>query len=219
MSITIFGYFAIPLGIAFMLYKSEVLLLMTIFFSGFTGTAVLLFGVDLGIQPSYYFAILWLITEVVKRPRLSVRVLMEQKILLVFLLLATTSIVMPVILRDEITVMNTDGEIVNLRFTSANITQLLYLYFCIIFYVRFYEFQTGRKAIEIDRLLSIYLGGGDSCLRDYDISNYSFCIQPTFRYSISAKHSRKHSRNKDIWPLLRSKYAIPLFDIDISAGC
>lgn len=144
MEISIMGYIFIPLGIfMFMFLKNDVLLSCSILACGLTGSSLINFG-DTPLQPSYYFALLWMIKVLIERivkGRLYLTIYKDRKIvtLTLFVTIALLSLEMP-ILKSGITTMNIEGQIVPLKFTSANITQFIYLLFCFLYFYFLYDY-------------------------------------------------------------------------------
>ncbi len=160
MTVTILGYLLIPIGIFFLLSRSEYLLPSTVIFIGFSGSAVLLIG-DLGIQPSYWFVMLWIISKVIKGIRIEkIKKNAKRNIcLFAFVLYATASTILPLILENNIIIMNVDGNITSLEFTASCITQLAYLWFCYISFLLFSVHLNDDQKI-IDDFIHYYLIGG-----------------------------------------------------------
>lgn len=134
MQIEILGYFIIPIGLMFFLFNKKMLFYATIFFMGFTGTSIIKINGDLSIQPSYFLGTLFIIKQ-------SMEVLKNKKIvkidskMIAFIIICILSLIMPFILPNaNIIVINQDGKNASVSFTSLNITQMLYLFFCFIFY-------------------------------------------------------------------------------------
>lgn len=159
MEITIIGYLIIPIGIFLLFIKPTWLLYLAIIFFGFSGTAILIFGGDLGIQPSYYFAILWIIQELLRHFKFSKRNIRENAFLVVFVMVATISIIMPLFHNGKIIVMNVDGVVEKLKFSASNITQLIYLWFSIVFYFTLYAYCKRKELSERDKMVNFYLIG------------------------------------------------------------
>lgn len=159
MTITILGYFLIPIGVFFLFAKSKYLFSSTVMFIGFSGSAVLLVG-DVGIQPSYWFVMLWIIRRVIKGIQIEKikKIVMKNIYLSAFVLYATLSIILPLILENNIIIMNVDGNVTSLGFTASCITQLAYLWFC---YVSFslFSVQLNNDQQKIDKYINLYLIG------------------------------------------------------------
>jgi hypothetical protein len=135
MTITILGYILIPLGFfIFFLYPSYLLELL-IFFSPFQAAAIINFkSLNFGLQPGYFFAILWIIAEIIKSIKgIRFTIVKEQKTIIILLMcfftISVISISMPLILANRnIMVHNPKGDDVILSFSKTNITQLMYLF-------------------------------------------------------------------------------------------
>lgn len=148
-----------PIGIFFLLVRPKLLLPATVIFSGFSGSAVFIVG-DLGIQPSYWFAILWLTSVVIKGIKIEkIEKCAKRNIyLLVFIIYATFSILLPLVLENNILVMNIEGKITWLTFTKSCITQLLYLWFSYISFLFFSAYFSSMQN-KIDDFINFYLVG------------------------------------------------------------
>lgn len=59
------GYLLIPLGVFFLFKDIKYLVFLTIFFAGFTDTSIYNFGKLFGLQPAYYFALLFLVKYII----------------------------------------------------------------------------------------------------------------------------------------------------------
>lgn len=135
MAITLIGYLLIPIGVFLFFFRpTKWLFYGSVIFSGFSGTAIMIIGGDLGLQPSYFFALLWMIKVVCKKNSLIKDYKHQSKPLIIFMFIATTSILMAKIKSGNITIMNVDGKIDSLGFTTWNITQLAYLWFSFLYY-------------------------------------------------------------------------------------
>lgn len=159
MTVTVLGAFLIPIGVFFFLVRPRYLLSCTILFSGFSGSAVFLVG-DLGIQPSYWFALLWIINKIINGVRISEvkKCFRENIFLCAFVLYSTLSIMFPLILESDIIIMNVDGKITSLTFTMSCITQLIYLWFCYILFLSF-SVHFNKNKNRIDDFIDCYLRG------------------------------------------------------------
>ena len=134
MQIEILGYFVIPLGIILAFFNNKYLMYATLLLIGFTGSSIVNIG-DLSIQPGYYLETIFIIKQVIDIIK-NKRKLEINKLMLIFIILCVCSIIMPKIVEwMNIQVINQDGELTNATFTSHNITQLMYLIYCFIFYI------------------------------------------------------------------------------------
>lgn len=134
MQIEILGYFVIPLGIILAFFNNKYLMYATLLLIGFTGSSIVNIG-DLSIQPGYYLGTIFIIKQVIDIIK-NKRKLEINKLMLIFIILCVCSIIMPKIVEwMNIQVINQDGELTNATFTSHNITQLMYLIYCFIFYI------------------------------------------------------------------------------------
>lgn len=141
--ISILGYILIPVGLFLFLKKKDALLFAAIITCGLTGSSVLSLG-DTALQPSYYFALLWMVRRFIShtKNRIVLKIDAVSKLLLIFGILCTVSLIMPTIMSGKVTVLNVDDKIVPLSFSSSNITQLIYIIFCIVF---FFELRNWLK--------------------------------------------------------------------------
>lgn len=160
MNITILGYLLLPVGLVLLLGKQSNLLKAAILTCGMTGASLINFG-DTALQPSYYFALLWMISYIFNgghlRIRSRIRLEKCQWYLLGFVAVAVVSIIVPVLFKNRVEVMNVDGKIVPLGFTSANITQLIYLLFIVAFFFLLCSYLNEDKRCE--ELYNWYIGG------------------------------------------------------------
>ena len=133
MQIEILGYFIIPLGIILAFLDNKYLMYTILLFMGFTGSSIVNIG-NLSIQPVYYLGIIFIVKQAVNIIK-NKRKLEVNKLILIFIILCVCSILMPKIVECmNIQIINQDGELTNAVFTSHNITQLMYLIYCFIFY-------------------------------------------------------------------------------------
>lgn len=152
MSISIFGLFVLPLGFILFLCPGEQLLWLTIVLSGFTGSSLVTIS-GLAIQPSYYLAVLWIVQQLIRnKGKIKIYHANVIRPLMLFGAIAAVSIAMPILLMDKVKIMNVDGTIEKLRFSSSNITQLIYLLFVFTFFV----FLSGYMAKSNDRKDVVY---------------------------------------------------------------
>lgn len=159
MTATILGYVLIPVSLFFFLVKPVYLLTSAVIFIGFSGSAVLLIG-DLGIQPSYWFVMLWIISRLINGIRVEKikRCVKRNIYLFFFVIYASFSIILPLILDNNIVIMNVDGNISQLVFTTSNITQLTYLWFSYASFILFSVYSDGDQK-KIDTVINYYLYG------------------------------------------------------------
>ncbi|EGD50587.1 hypothetical protein TheetDRAFT_2603 [Thermoanaerobacter ethanolicus JW 200] len=134
MIITPLGYILIPMGFFVFFSYPSYLLGLLVFFSPFQAASVINFkNLNFGVQPGYFFAILWIIHEIINILRgKKFTIVKEQKMIIMllinFFVVSASSILMPLFLSDKnITVHNPKGYDVLLSFSRTNITQLLYL--------------------------------------------------------------------------------------------
>ena len=134
MQIEILGYLVIPLGLILMFLNRKWLLYATVFFMGFTGASILTVNGELSIQPAYYFAILFILKQAIYIIKQK-KIIKPNMLLLIFIVICIISLIMPLLVHNkEIYVINQDNKKTNIEFTVQNITQLLYIIFCFIFY-------------------------------------------------------------------------------------
>lgn len=154
MQIQILGYFVIPLGIFLLFIEEKWLLYATILFMGFTGASIINIGSELSIQPSYFLGILFILKHMLYILQ-SKKIVKPNRLLTIFLLICLCSIIMPVIVQnDEIIVIDQDNNYSQVKFSSKNITQLMYLFYCFIFYWTTKDYfnknpETKNKTIKI----------------------------------------------------------------------
>lgn len=141
MSVTLVGWVLLPVGVLLALLPSRRPLLYTmVFFVPFTATAVVnVEAAGFGFQPAYYLGALWIGRVAVDRlareggvevPAVQGRVLLG---LGGFVLLAALSVTLVPWYGPGIEVLRPSGEYAPLRFTSQNVTQLLYLVYSALF--------------------------------------------------------------------------------------
>lgn len=161
-SISILGYILIPVGIILSFKKDIYLLYATILTCGLTGSSVINLG-ETAIQPSYYFAILWLIKRMISVLvyKKTIKIDKISKIIITFCIVCSISIIMPFILNGKLTVLTIDDKFETLHFTFSNITQLIYILFCIVYFVNLHNWLKGsdKKKETVKRYfkLSIYI--------------------------------------------------------------
>ncbi|WP_028992025.1 O-antigen ligase family protein [Thermoanaerobacter thermocopriae] len=134
MIITPLGYILIPMGFFVFFSYPSYLLGLLVFFSPFQAASVINFkNLNFGLQPGYFFAILWIIFEIINILRgKKFTIVKEQKTIIIllinFFVVSAVSIVMPLFLSDKnIIVHSPKGYDILLSFSKTNITQLLYL--------------------------------------------------------------------------------------------
>lgn len=148
MQIQILGYLIIPLGIVLMFFNEKYLFYLTTFMMGFTGASIINIGDSLSIQPSYYLAILFMIREFIVALK-SKKFIRPNMLLTVFIVICIISLIMPLLLSGKgITILNQDNKLIELKFTSHNITQLMYIIFCFTFYLFSKNFVKQKCNIE-----------------------------------------------------------------------
>lgn len=133
MKLTILGAVLIPLGLYLFFREERKLLLAAVLTCGLTGSSVLMLG-DTALQPSYWFALLWMAKRLLVRKRIRCSMGEAYFFFFGFVIVSVLSLVMPLLLPADVQIMNVDGNIAWLRFTSANITQLMYLLICAAFF-------------------------------------------------------------------------------------
>lgn len=152
MSISILGLMVLPLGLVLFLCHGEQLLWLTIALSGFTGSSLFTIS-GLAVQPSYYLAALWMVQQLIRnKGKIKICCVNVLRPLMVFGVIAVVSLIMPILLTNEVKIMNVDANIENLHFSSSNITQLMYLMFVFAFFV----FLSGYMSKDSDRKDNVY---------------------------------------------------------------
>ena len=131
MSITFLGYIIIPLGIILLLFRPRYLLYISVLLCGFSGASVINFDtIGFSVQPSYYTAILWIVSEIFHKHKLKYKM---PKSMIAFIMVILISLLMPVIFEGKTYRMDIDSQVTLLKFSTANITQTTYFIFCIVF--------------------------------------------------------------------------------------
>ena len=155
MIVTFLGMLFIPVGIALLFFDKKYLLILALLFAGFSGSAICIIG-DLGIQPSYYFVMLCFAKQILlaKKIKIQKSLIKDNRYLVLFVMLGVLSLIMPLTFAKGISVMNVDGVITSVSFSSSNITQLMYLIFCVLFYfyfVKIIEKNSYERNMEITK--------------------------------------------------------------------
>lgn len=196
MEITSLGYFIIPLGLILALFKNKHLLFLALFFAPFGAASILnIEEITFGLQPSYYFALLFIIKE-------FVIFLAKMKIakpnfwLLFFVLFSIASMVLPIVFSGKIEVWYVEEGFYLLKPAVHNFTQLIYLLFCFLFYLfvkNFFhrvadkeKFIKGMIAVQIFSLVFVSLWGLYQFTADY--LSFSFPDIFSQRIGISISH-------------------------------
>lgn len=134
MQIEILGYFIIPLGIVLFFLNEKWLLYATILFMGFTGASIINIGSELSIQPSYFLGMMFILKHLLNVLK-NKKIVKPSNILVIFLIICLCSIVMPILVKnDGVIVIDQDNKYSQVEFSSKNITQLIYLFYCFVFY-------------------------------------------------------------------------------------
>lgn len=187
MYISLVGYVIFPLGILLFFLPGEALLCATIAMSGFTGTSLCVIG-GVSLQPSYYLATLWFVQLIIRRK--FDLVLPSRDIFIpmgLFLSIATISLLMPIFLEDKVTVMNVEGQIEKLHFSSSNVTQLLYLIFVVTFFFVLSAYMNTNQGMRALVFKAYICGVVLVCaVTFYQIIAYKFDIpfDPIFRTAL-----------------------------------
>lgn len=156
MSITFLGYIIIPLGIILLLFRPRYLLYISVLLCGFSGASVINFDtIGFSVQPSYYTAILWIVSEIFHKHKLKYKM---PKSMIAFIMLILISLLMPVIFEGKIYRMDIDSQVTLLKFSTANITQTTYFIFCIVFFVFISDYMKKRPN-EVEKIINIYFWG------------------------------------------------------------
>jgi len=136
----------IPIGLLLLIFKRDTLIYVAIFFSSFTASSVLnIKFIKYGLQPSYYFSLLWMLSifvELIANKNFrtnSFEILRKYKIvyipILCLIVSAAISLAMPIIiplLQENIQIHPISspwGIYSNLTFSRKNITQFMYVGF------------------------------------------------------------------------------------------
>lgn len=144
MKIEILGYLIIPLGLILACLKNKYLLYTILIFIGFTGASIIRIG-DLSIQPAYYLSGIFIIKQIIDILK-NKRKIKINKFLIIFIIICICSIVMPKIIEGiNIEIINQNGENAYAKFTSHNITQLMYLIYCFIFLVAITDYLNQNR--------------------------------------------------------------------------
>lgn len=159
MELTLLGYFIIPFGLFLALFKNKYLLLVALFFAPFGAASVLnIKEITFGLQPSYYFAILFIIKE-------FAIFLVKMKItrpnfwLLIFVLFSIASMILPVVFFGKIEVWHAEKGFYLLKPAIHNFTQLGYLLFCFLFYlfVKNFFHRAADKEKFLKRIITVQI--------------------------------------------------------------
>lgn len=130
----IIGYFLIPLGLIALFTNIRYLVYLVIFFAGFTATSVYNFGNIYGLQPSYYFALLFILKYGFMIMRKG-RMYKPNNLLSLFMIISVLSfLLLAVVKTRDVMIINQQGIYTNVVFNIKNITQLLTLIFCFVVY-------------------------------------------------------------------------------------
>lgn len=158
MQIEIFGYFIIPLGIVLLFFDKKWLLYMTAIFAGFTATSILRIGGDLSVQPSYYLGMLFIIKQLIDIIKTR-KIELPDKRLLIFVGICLASLIMPNLVQNAgVEVISQEGKFELVRFTSKNITQMMYLLYCFTLYIFTKDYLKDKKE-EKELLLKFIIYG------------------------------------------------------------
>lgn len=157
MKIEILGYFIIPLGLILACLKNKYLLYTILIFIGFTGASIIRIG-DLSIQPAYYLGGIFIIKQMIDilKNKRKVRI---NKFIIIFMIICICSIIMPKLIEGmNIEIIDQNGQIADAKFTSHNITQLMYIIYCFIFFVVIKDYISQNKG-EIKNIIKFMLIG------------------------------------------------------------
>ena len=144
MKIEMLGYLIIPLGLILACLENKYLLYTILIFIGFTGASIIKIG-DLSIQPAYYLGGIFIIKQIIEILK-NKRKIKINKFLIIFIIICICSVIMPKIIEGlNIEIINQNGKITNAKFTSHNITQLMYLIYCFIFFVVITDYLNQNK--------------------------------------------------------------------------
>jgi len=162
MTITALGYISVVLAVYCIFRRNaDYFILLCIFFSGWTGSAVMNFGSNgWSLMPSYFWAMLWiasmLIEHIKTKQMISLKSLHKEDITLyIFCGYACFSLILPLFYKDIPVISVTTGVLGYSNFSITNITQYIYLLFCVIFYAAFKNSICNNYS----RYLSVYIWG------------------------------------------------------------
>lgn len=159
MQVTTLGYALIPLGLILAYFNNRYLLWAAVFFAPFGASSVANFdAVHFGLQPSYYFAALFMIKELLPIFGRG-RIIIPNRQIILFVAYCFFSAVFTLIFRNKIEVWWGDEGYYMLQFTSHNITQLSYLAFCFLTYAfaKNYLHYLPDRSAAIERIVRIEL--------------------------------------------------------------
>lgn len=140
MSITILGAICLPLSIWMLFFKKEWLFYACLFFMPFTASSVfnLEKGISFGVQPGFWFGALWMLVKLIDICKNGITISKTKekfiKTVLIFMGIIILSTIMPILLNlahYDLTVINPSNGMVPLKFTSSNITQVMYFVFAL----------------------------------------------------------------------------------------
>lgn len=144
MQITLTGLVLLLFGGYTFLLNKRTLYQLTIFFIPFSATAIFNFGAPgsgSSIQPYMFFSVIWIVRmqidmlQIKQKPRVDKNYFIAYSILFIFSSVALISLCMPVVINGQ-EFGNVSGkfqEILPIRFSVLNISQLAYLYLGILF--------------------------------------------------------------------------------------
>ncbi|MDI6619036.1 MAG: hypothetical protein QME45_10250 [Clostridiales bacterium] len=145
MEIYVLGYFLIPLGIVLLFLKPDMLFYLTVFFAPFTASALLSVSkIITGLQPVYYFAVLWVLSVIIRntcklknikqfyKHQLSNNKRKFINLTLLFWLASLISFLTPIIFKNK--VINFAGNMsLKLYVSKGSVTQFFYLTLILLF--------------------------------------------------------------------------------------
>lgn len=154
MEITLLGYLLIPVSLVLLFVKREYLFYIFVFFSAFTAASVInVKSITFGLQPAFWLAMLWFISKGVSILKNGIKLNKIQarfvKAALIFAAIVILSTLMPVYFNKIgklITVVSPDNKAVKLVYSKSNITQVLYVIFCLMVSIfTFIEIDSREK--------------------------------------------------------------------------
>lgn len=158
MQIELLGYFIIPLGIILFFLDKKWILYATIFFMGFTGASIVTINNDLSIQPSYYLAMIFIIKHIITIANKK-KIVKPNILLCIFIFICIASLIMPSLVQNQnVYVINQDDVNTTVKFTTQNLTQLMYILYCFVFYWMVKDYMNTRPDI-VDTSIKVLIYG------------------------------------------------------------
>lgn len=165
MTISVVGALLIPAGLLIAVFgSSRILLYLLIFFAPFTATAVVnVQSPSFGLQPAYFFGLLFVgrfgAETLLRGGRVTLGRTERRALLILWLfLLAVVVSILAIPVYDHVMVVRPSGQLEALRFTSENVSQLLYVAVAVAL-VTAIAFSRPRP-VDVRRGLLVLLAGG-----------------------------------------------------------